>query len=312
MQTWISPSTTLTYPTDWYTVVDKYYLQKTGNVRYFANLITPNYFAIATLVTAAVDGTAPVAPTGLAASLITQSSFSLTWTPSADLGVYCYLIYKDNILLATTANAYLDVTDLAVNTTYSMTIKAKDVAGNTSVLSTALPVQTLSSDTEKPTIPTGLSSSKITVGGFTLNWSGASTDNVGVTGYEAYNGTTLLGSSTGTGTTMVISGLTQGTIYNVTLKAIDAGGNFSDPSAPLTVITISEGLIVNEPFDYTTALLNPDPDGGANASNGYPATGFQFASTGLRNSWGNNSIVSSNGLNYSDATGNTLNTSGKA
>ena len=52
-------------------------------------------------------------------------------------------------------------------------------------------------DTQAPTAPTGLSSSSITQTSFTLSWN-ASSDNVGVTGYDVYSNGRLLGLVTGT------------------------------------------------------------------------------------------------------------------
>ncbi|MFZ4723894.1 MAG: BNR-4 repeat-containing protein [Paludibacter sp.] len=294
MLTWLSPITTLTYPTDWYTVVDKYYLQKTGNMRYFARSEANGNAAIVTLVTAAADAVAPIAPTGLASSLILQSTFLLTWTPSADLGVYCYEVYKGGILLTTTANTYVDVTGLTPNTGYSFTIKAKDVAGNLSVLSTALPVTTSIADITKPTTATGLSSSNIAVTSFVLNWSGASTDNIGVTGYEAYNGATLIGSLTGTGNSMTITGLAAGTTFTVTLKAKDDGGNYSNASASISVTTVADVLLTYEGFDVPGTAV-----GGAAGNTSF---GWASAST-----WSGTAPATALGLTYPG-----LKTNGKA
>lgn len=81
-------------------------------------------------------------------------------------------------------------------------------------------------DTTDPTIPTGLASSAITDSGFTLTWD-ASTDNVGVTGYDVrVNG--------GTATTIAASprthaftGLAADTLHTAEVRARDAAGNVS-------------------------------------------------------------------------------------
>ncbi|MCM3746596.1 fibronectin type III domain-containing protein [Paenibacillus pasadenensis] len=67
-----------------------------------------------------------------------------------------------------------------------------------------------------------------------LSWS-ASTDNVGVTGYEVYNGSTLAG--TVTSTTYTVTGLAADSAYSFTVRAKDAAGNVSAASAPLAVTT---------------------------------------------------------------------------
>jgi glucose/arabinose dehydrogenase len=89
-------------------------------------------------------------------------------------------------------------------------------------------------DTQAPGAPGKLSASNVTQTSLTLAWD-ASTDNVGVTGYTVYNGSTLLG--TATGTSFNVTGLTAGTSYTFTVRARDAAGNTSGPSNAATVTT---------------------------------------------------------------------------
>jgi len=95
-------------------------------------------------------------------------------------------------------------------------------------------IGTSSSDTQAPTAPTGLSSSSITETSFTLSWN-ASSDNVGVTGYDVYQNGSLLGSVTGTSAN--VTGLTASTTYAMTVRAKDAAGNVSSSSSTLNVTT---------------------------------------------------------------------------
>ncbi|MEI7502648.1 MAG: fibronectin type III domain-containing protein, partial [Paludibacter sp.] len=166
MSTWIN-SVQLNNTIDWYTIVDKYYLQKTGNVRYYARNTTNNTAAVATLITAVTDVVAPTAPAALVANNKTQSTFTLDWASSTDLGVCAYQVFKDGSLVATTANTYYDFTGLTPLQTYSIKVKAKDAAGNISADSNTLSVTMLSDDTQKPTTPGGLSASAITTNSFT-------------------------------------------------------------------------------------------------------------------------------------------------
>jgi aryl-phospho-beta-D-glucosidase BglC (GH1 family) len=93
-------------------------------------------------------------------------------------------------------------------------------------------------DKEPPTAPTGLNSTGKTATSVSLAWT-ASTDNVGVTGYEVFRD----GSSatTATGTTATVSGLSPSTAYRFTVKARDAAGNTSGFSNEITVTTESGG-----------------------------------------------------------------------
>ncbi|WP_438435261.1 fibronectin type III domain-containing protein [Gorillibacterium sp. sgz500922] len=91
-------------------------------------------------------------------------------------------------------------------------------------------------DTTPPTMPTNLQSVAKTSTSVSLAWT-AATDNVGVTGYDIYNGTALAGSSSTTSFTA--TGLSPGTAYSFTVKAKDAAGNVSPASSVVQVTTDS-------------------------------------------------------------------------
>ncbi|MFL6073565.1 MAG: cellulose binding domain-containing protein [Mycobacteriales bacterium] len=93
-------------------------------------------------------------------------------------------------------------------------------------------------DTQKPTAPTGLHSTSVGSGSVALAWT-AATDNVGVTGYDVDNGGTV--AATASGTSATVSGLAPSTSYTFTVRARDAAGNVSDPSAAVTVTTSAGG-----------------------------------------------------------------------
>ncbi|GAA3443861.1 endo-1,4-beta-xylanase [Planomonospora venezuelensis] len=92
-------------------------------------------------------------------------------------------------------------------------------------------------DTTAPSRPGTPAASNVTASGATLTWA-ASTDNVRVTGYDVYRGTTRLGSSAAT--SLTLTGLTPETAYTVHVVARDAAGNVSDPSAT-TAFTTGSG-----------------------------------------------------------------------
>jgi hypothetical protein len=95
----------------------------------------------------------------------------------------------------------------------------------------------VSTDTEAPSAPINLTASNITTSSLTLTWT-ASTDNVAVTAYEVYQGTTLLNGNVAA-TTYNVTGLSCNTNYNFTVKAKDAAGNVSLPSNTVSPTTSS-------------------------------------------------------------------------
>lgn len=99
-------------------------------------------------------------------------------------------------------------------------------------------------DTIAPTAPTGLAASGATAGSVDLVWT-ASDDNVGVTGYQVYRGTTPIGTTTGTSTRFTATGLSPWTPYTFTVKAVDAAGNVSAASDAVTASTGGDGRRVD-------------------------------------------------------------------
>ncbi|WP_439677865.1 discoidin domain-containing protein [Embleya sp. MST-111070] len=83
-------------------------------------------------------------------------------------------------------------------------------------------------DTTAPSTPTSPKVTGTTPTGVSLAWT-ASTDNVGVTGYDILRDGVAVGTSVGT--TYTDTGLTTGVSYSYTIRAKDAAGNLSAPSA---------------------------------------------------------------------------------
>jgi hypothetical protein len=100
-------------------------------------------------------------------------------------------------------------------------------------------IQGAAPDTQAPTSPANFAVSGITQTTANLSWT-ASTDNVGVTGYEIRVNGALNG--TATGTTYSLTGLTAATTYSVSVTAKDAAGN-SSTAATINVTTSSVSLV---------------------------------------------------------------------
>lgn len=195
-----------------------------------------------TITAGSSDTIAPSAPTSLAASGTTQTTTNLAWTAATDnVGVTGYDVYQGATLLGTVATTTYNVTGLTASTAYTFSVKAKDAAGNISAASNVVNVTTLApvADTTAPTAPTSLTASGTTQTTTNLSWT-ASTDNIGVTGYDVYQGTTLLG--TVATTTYNVTGLTAATAYTFSVKAKDAAGNISAASNSVNVTTLTTSI----------------------------------------------------------------------
>jgi chitodextrinase len=80
-----------------------------------------------------------------------------------------------------------------------------------------------------------VASSNVTKTGARVTWT-ASTDNVGVTFYNIYRNGAYIATVSGTKTSYNLVGLTAGTTYSITVRALDAAKNFTNSTA-LSVTT---------------------------------------------------------------------------
>jgi hypothetical protein len=102
------------------------------------------------------DTNPPSVPTNLSADTFTTTSFTLRWAASTDnVGTTGYEVFRDGVSQGIVSTTSMNVNGLSPNTTYAMTVRARDAAGNWSASSAPLSVST----------PAG---SGIAVVGFTL------------------------------------------------------------------------------------------------------------------------------------------------
>jgi bacillolysin len=185
------------------------------------------------------DTTPPSAISDLLASGTTDTTTSLSWTAATDnVAVTGYNVYNGATLVTTVVGTTYNVTGLTASTAYTFTVKAKDAAGNLAAVSNNAIITTSPTpiDNTPPTAPTALTASGTTDVSTLLSWT-AATDNIAVTGYNVYNGATLI--TIVTGTTFTVTGLSASTAYTFTIKAKDAAGNLSDASNDATITTLA-------------------------------------------------------------------------
>src|SRR5262245_33567426 len=93
-------------------------------------------------------------------------------------------------------------------------------------------------DTQPPSVPTGLAASDVSSSQITVSWS-ASTDDIGVAGYQVFRDGALV--RTTAATSYTDTGLAPLTSYSYTVAAFDYANNVSAPSGTLVVSTAPPG-----------------------------------------------------------------------
>ena len=225
-----------------------------------------------------VDSVDPSEPTDLSSSNEMTTSADISWTASTDnVGVTGYNVYVDGTLNGSTTSTSYSLTALSPATTYSVAVEATDAAGNTSTQA-SIDVTTLTPPDETvPSTPTSVASSNVTDSSADITWD-ASTDNVGVTGYDVYVNGTLDGSTAST--SYSLSGLSPETTYSVGVKAKDAAGNESAEGTTSFTTTqtqsCQEQVINSEDFESGWGIWN---DGGSDARRS--SRDSQYANSGV-------------------------------
>jgi hypothetical protein len=98
---------------------------------------------LSVLTSAPPDTTAPETPAGLAASAVTSTSLTLSWSAATDnVQVTGYRVYRDGTLVASPTSTSVFVTGLVAGSLYAFTVSAFDAAGNASPPSAPLSVTT--------------------------------------------------------------------------------------------------------------------------------------------------------------------------
>lgn len=221
---------------------------------------------LATLLTVPTVAPAqtPLKPGLLAAPTVTAAQVTLTWVSAGQLAGTHYRVLRDGLALGETPPDTLTYTDTTVQPSRGYLYAVQAVLGSAqSAVSIALAVMTpaavvppppAAGDTVPPSTPTGLRAAA-TWDKVELFWD-ASTDNVGVEGYMvARNGQLLTEIAA---PPLHDSQFATGNVYTYAVQALDAAGNRSATSTPLTV-TIPEpppGPVVPAPPPITSVILS--------------------------------------------------------
>ncbi|GAA2016768.1 discoidin domain-containing protein [Catenulispora yoronensis] len=217
----------------------------------------------------------PAAPTNLAYTQSASGAVTLTWTASSTPNLSGYDVYANNALLTSVPGNITTYTDNPVATaTVTYFVRARDAAGNQSANSNS--VTRTGSQASAPTAPSNLAYSSPASGQVKLTWS-ASSDAVGVTGYNIYRNSAKIGSVGGSTLTYTDSVADSQTVsYYVT--ATNAAG-LESPASNTVTRTGSGGtgtnLALNKPIDGSAYTFTFAP---ANANDGDVTTYFEGSS----------------------------------
>lgn len=197
------------------------------------------------------DVVKPTAPSNLKLDWRSSTGFSVKWNPSTDNNkVSGYSIYANGTRVNSELikdNSY-KLENLNPGTVYQLVVKAVDQAGNESMVSNVLSVETHMEDNSKPTPPLQLDVLQKTGLALKIKWNGATDAETEVIAYnlyindELYNTTGFLFADSA-----VIHNLLPETSYSITIESVDAGMNVSAKSEAFTASTAA--------FDPTGANL---------------------------------------------------------
>ena len=219
----------------------------------------------------------PAAPQSLRVTAVSASSVTLAWEADAD--AVSYRLYRSGALAATTSSTAATLGGLPCGSAAVFEVEWLNAAG------TASPRASVSASTAAcpaggggaggapadvlpPAAPLGLAAGATSTTSITVAWS-ASTDNVGVVGYDLVRGGVAAGSAVGTSYTF--SGLSCGSTYSLGVKAFDAAGNRSAQTS-LNASTATCAVAADTTPPSTPASLSASGIGATGLTLSWPAS----------------------------------------
>jgi chitodextrinase len=193
------------------------------------------------------DTEPPTAPAHMTAS-ISGDSILMNWDASEDnVAVNLYKIFNGSSRIGTSNSTSHSLISPISGATYNFSVQACDAAENCSVSSNVATVKT--PDTGVPSGPTGLAAA-VSGTQVILGWN-ASTDDVGVSGYQVFESGLMLGTTTSTN--FEFGPITVGQTYLFSVKALDSANNVSIPSN-VVVVPILDTTPPSAPVNLSKAV----------------------------------------------------------
>jgi hypothetical protein len=206
-----------------------------------------------TIGAATGDTQPPTVPLALSAVNILSTTFTLNWAAATDnIGVVGYDVFKAGVLIGTATTTTFNITGLSAATTYSITLKAKDAAGNISAASSPLSVTTQGIATGK------LEAENALLGGGVIIVNNANASGGKVTGYMNATGDFLQWTNVPAGTKLTVAFITPA----ATTKSVYINGiKVTTLNLPASVNIISlVSLNITIPANATLKIQRDAPD----------------------------------------------------
>jgi hypothetical protein len=229
--------------------------------------------------------TTPDAPTGVSASA-GSSQATVTWVApvfNGNSAITGYRVYNGATLVGSEGNTTtsLVITSLTPGTSYTFTVKAVNAAGEGAGMASTAAVVPYT----MPGAPTiGAAVSGLTT--LALSWAPTTTGYSDITSYKIYTSDTLVATIAGAYTTATLSsGLTPGTLYKFTVKAVNAAGyssassesaNASINASPVGSVVITGTPMQKETLTATNDLSDADGLGALSYQWSAAAPGAQY------------------------------------
>jgi chitodextrinase len=242
-----------------------------------------------------VGVTSPSVPSGVTAvtgPLSGQATVSWTASTESSGTIEGYDVYRNGGAIGNTAGTSFTDTGGAtglISGIFGYSVAAYDTNGNVSPQSVAFEVN-VTANTTPPSVPTGVTISGVTTTNpynaptttLTISWN-ASTDAVGVAGYNVYRGSTMITSSTSAFTGTSITDSVAPGSYSYTVNAYDGAGNISARSAPATVTVFADYIAPSTPTGLVVQQTGADAVTltWASSTDAYGVAGYQVFRNGV-------------------------------
>ena len=182
----------------------------------------------------APSGSLPAGTTGTTLALATNENATCRYSTTAGVS-YAAMTHTFGSTGGT--NHSESLTGLSDGTAYTYYVRCSDTAGNANTDDYVISFSVASPpDTTPPSKPANVHAATIESHEVGLAWD-ASTDNIGVAGYDVYRDSAFIASTSATSYTDAT--VAASTTYAYTVVAYDAAGNHSSASDPLSVTTLS-------------------------------------------------------------------------